>query len=44
MDLTRPELGIPVVRVVVPDAEGWAAFRPHSARTVIGPRAHRLLL
>ena len=44
VDLTRPELGIPVVRVVAPHAETWAVFRPHSARTIIGTRARRLLL
>jgi len=43
IDLTRPELGIPVVRVVVPHAEGWAAFRLHSSSAVVGPRALRML-
>ncbi len=39
VDLTRPELGVPVVRVVVPLAETWAAFHLHSGRGTIGPRA-----
>ena len=38
IDLTRPELGIPVVRVIVPHAEGWAAFRLHSSSALVGKR------
>ncbi len=43
VDLTRPELGVPVVRVVVPLAETWAAFHLHSRRGTLGPRAVRRL-
>jgi ribosomal protein S12 methylthiotransferase accessory factor len=38
-DLTRPELGVPVVRVVVPLAEAWSVFHQHIASGVIGRRA-----
>ena len=43
VDLTRIELGVPVVRVVVPLAETWAAFHLHSRRATLGPRAVRQL-
>jgi ribosomal protein S12 methylthiotransferase accessory factor len=43
VDLTRHELGVPVVRVVVPLAETWAAFHLHSRRGTLGPRAVRRL-
>ena len=43
VDLTRIELGVPVVRVVVPLAETWAAFHLHSCRATLGPRAVRQL-
>ena len=39
VDLTRPELGVPVVRVVVPRAESWAIFHMHLSTAAIGPRA-----
>lgn len=39
VDLTRHEIGVPVVRVVVPLAETWAAFHLHSGRGTLGPRA-----
>ena len=39
LDLTRPELGVPVVRVVAPLAETWTAFHVHFARGALGPRA-----
>lgn len=43
VELTRADLGVPVVRVVVPRAETWAAFHLHSRRGTLGPRAiHRL--
>jgi len=42
-DLTRPELGIPVVRVIVPLAETWSVFNSHASRGMMGPRALRHL-
>ncbi len=43
VELTRLDLGFPVVRVVVPRAETWAAFHLHSRRGTLGPRALRQL-
>jgi ribosomal protein S12 methylthiotransferase accessory factor YcaO len=43
VDLTRPELGVPVVRVVVPLAETWTVFHLHTARAVLGPRVLKLI-
>ncbi|QPF83191.1 YcaO-like family protein [Bradyrhizobium genosp. L] len=40
-DLTRAEVGIPVVRVVVPRAESWTIFIEQSGRAALGPRALR---
>jgi ribosomal protein S12 methylthiotransferase accessory factor len=37
-DLTRPDVGIPVVRVVVPRAEAWTVFHLHTGRGVFGSR------
>jgi YcaO-like protein with predicted kinase domain len=37
-DLTRPEVGIPVVRIVVPRAETWPVFHLHIGRGTFGPR------
>jgi ribosomal protein S12 methylthiotransferase accessory factor len=37
-DLTRPEVGIPVVRVLVPNAEAWTIFYLHAGRGVFGDR------
>lgn len=37
-DLTRPEVGIPVVRVLVPKAEAWTIFYLHTGRGVFGDR------
>jgi putative methanogenesis marker protein 1 len=42
-DLTRPEVGIPVVRVVVPRAETWPVFHLHTGRAVFGSRVAELL-
>ena len=42
-DLSRPELGIPVVRVVVPKAEAWTVFRMHAGRGVFGSRVQSIL-
>ncbi len=40
-DLTRAEVGIPVVRAVVPRAESWTLFIEHGLRAELGPRALR---
>jgi YcaO-like protein with predicted kinase domain len=37
-DMTRPDVGIPVVRVVVPKAETWPVFHLHTGRGTFGPR------
>jgi YcaO-like protein with predicted kinase domain len=37
-DLTRPDVGIPVVRIVVPRAETWPVFHLHTGRGTFGPR------
>lgn len=37
-DMTRPEVGIPVVRVVIPRAETWTVFHLHTGRGTFGPR------
>ena len=37
-DMTRPEVGIPVVRVVVPRAETWTVFHLLTGRGTFGPR------
>jgi ribosomal protein S12 methylthiotransferase accessory factor len=42
-DLTRPELGIPVVRAIVPLAETWSVFSSHTSRGMMGPRSLRKL-
>jgi ribosomal protein S12 methylthiotransferase accessory factor len=42
-DLTHPDTGIPVVKVVVPFAETWAVFHVHTGRGRLGRRAARLL-
>lgn len=39
VDVTRAEIGIPVVRVVVPRAETWSFFFMHAGRAAIGSRA-----
>jgi ribosomal protein S12 methylthiotransferase accessory factor len=39
VDVTRPEIGIPVVRVVVPRAETWSVFFMHTGRAAVGDRA-----
>jgi ribosomal protein S12 methylthiotransferase accessory factor len=43
VDLTRPELGIPVVRVIVPRAEAWPVFEMHARRGTFGSRIADLL-
>lgn len=37
-DMTHPEVGIPVVRIVVPLAETWPVFHLHTGRGTFGPR------
>jgi len=39
VDVTRAEIGIPVVRVVVPRAETWSVFFMHTGRAAVGDRA-----
>ena len=39
VDITRSEIGIPVVRVVVPRAETWSFFFLHTGRARVGSRA-----
>jgi ribosomal protein S12 methylthiotransferase accessory factor len=43
VDMTRPDVGVPVVRVVVPKAESWTVFHLHTERASFGPRVSRLL-
>jgi ribosomal protein S12 methylthiotransferase accessory factor len=43
IDLTRPELGIPVMRAVIPRAEAWSVYYTHIQRTRLGARAARAL-
>ncbi|GAB2209210.1 YcaO-related McrA-glycine thioamidation protein [Roseibium sp. ROS1] len=42
-DLTRPDVGMPVVRVVVPKAEAWSVFHLHTGRGVFGERVSQVL-
>lgn len=44
LDLTRPEVGVPVVRVVVPGIEAWSVFYSHTRRSLLGPRANAALV
>jgi ribosomal protein S12 methylthiotransferase accessory factor len=43
VDLTRPEVGVPVVRVVVPRAETWSVYFTHARRARLGDEANRVL-
>lgn len=43
VDLTRPEFGIPVARVIIPRAEAWPVFEMHARRGTFGPRIADLL-
>lgn len=43
VDLTRPELGIPVVRVVIPGAETWSVYYTHIRRARFGARVGSVL-
>jgi ribosomal protein S12 methylthiotransferase accessory factor YcaO len=39
VDITRAEVGIPVVRVIVPRTEIWTLYFAHGSRASMGPRA-----
>jgi ribosomal protein S12 methylthiotransferase accessory factor len=39
VDITRSEVAIPVVRVIVPRAEVWTLYLAHGDRASLGPRA-----
>jgi len=43
VNLTRPELGVPVVRVIVPRAETWTVFHLHTGRGIFGGRIASVL-
>jgi YcaO-like protein with predicted kinase domain len=43
VDLTRPEVGIPVVRVVIPGTEAWSVYVNHGRRGEFGPRIAAIL-
>ncbi len=43
VDLTQQELGVPVVRVVIPEAETWSAFSHHGDPARLGHRANQAL-
>ncbi|PYS90784.1 MAG: methanogenesis marker 1 protein [Acidobacteria bacterium] len=43
VNLTRPELGVPVIRVVLPQAETWAVFYSHLGCCLFGERVKRIL-
>jgi ribosomal protein S12 methylthiotransferase accessory factor len=42
-DLTRPELGVPAVRIIMPKAEAWTVFHLHTGRGVFGGRVSQLV-
>jgi ribosomal protein S12 methylthiotransferase accessory factor YcaO len=41
VDITRADVGIPVVRVIVPRSEIWTLYFAHGSRASLGPRALR---
>jgi putative methanogenesis marker protein 1 len=43
VDLTRPELGVPVIRVLIPGVETWSVFFAHGQRARLGARANQIL-
>jgi ribosomal protein S12 methylthiotransferase accessory factor YcaO len=43
VDLTRPQVGMPVIRVIVPRAEAWPVFQMHARRGTFGSRIAELL-
>jgi ribosomal protein S12 methylthiotransferase accessory factor YcaO len=44
VDLTRPEVGLPVVKVIVPGLEHWAARHFDPDLILLGPRGRRYLV
>jgi ribosomal protein S12 methylthiotransferase accessory factor len=44
VDITRAEVGIPVVRVIVPRSEIWTLYFAHGSRASLGPRALQEIL
>jgi ribosomal protein S12 methylthiotransferase accessory factor len=44
VDLTRSEVGVPVVKVIVPGLEHWSARHFDPELIVLGPRARRYLV
>jgi ribosomal protein S12 methylthiotransferase accessory factor len=43
-DMTHPDVGLPVVRVIVPHAETWSAFHVHTGRGQFGRRVTQELV
>jgi ribosomal protein S12 methylthiotransferase accessory factor len=43
VDMTRPDVGVPVVRVLVPRTEAWSVFYQHARSAVFGDRVGRVL-
>jgi YcaO-like protein with predicted kinase domain len=43
VDLTRPELGVPVVRAVLPGAETWSVYFAHLRQATFGPRVSEVI-
>jgi ribosomal protein S12 methylthiotransferase accessory factor YcaO len=43
VDMTRPDVGVPVVRVVIPRTEAWSVFYMHARSAVFGDRVGRVL-
>lgn len=43
VNLTRPEVGIPVVRIVIPRAETWNVYSGHGRRARFGGRVSEIL-
>ena len=43
VDLTRPDVGLPVVKMIVPGLEHWSARHFDPDLVVLGPRARRFL-
>lgn len=43
VNLSRPEINVPVVRVVIPKAEAWTVFHLHTQRGAFGSRVARIL-
>jgi ribosomal protein S12 methylthiotransferase accessory factor len=43
VNLTRPEVGVPVIRVVIPRTEAWSVFFQHARSAVFGDRVGRVL-